>query len=301
VLLCYELIASAPLRHAAEAIPGTTHSVLATYHVSITTLDRTTSNNVAAMSVIGPGESNSTVATPIPTQTTSSSPTPTQTGSNPTPTPTQTSSNPTPMPCTPPLAQITSPGNNSTYYTYQSIPFMATYSGGCGPISSSDTIWQAFNIHTGAETSMGRGDSVAYSLPAASYEIHFTVTDPTTENQDSPYVDITVLPPPAPDLAITNGNQNYVQACADYPPPYPIVLENEGNVSVQWQFEPAGSNWATANPAANTLLPGDTETVSITPSPAIIEGDVYSATLALSFPQGGSEAPITLNYHFCPD
>ena len=127
----------------------------------------------------------------------------------------------------------------------------------------------------------------------------------------------TVSPTPTPlspwaDLRITS-NQDMQVLCGTAPQPYTITLLNEGNVPVTWtglfnfgalgptgfsRLTPlSGVQWATSNPASDTVAPGETGSLEVTPTSAIAcPGGTARGSLTLTFPAGGAQPDIQLTY-----
>jgi hypothetical protein len=183
--LCYVRLSG---RFIFSNAPGT----LATYTTGMLVFDGVTGNLLVYGGLPTPAAPGAT-PTPgsIPTSSPGRAPTPTPTshvGKAPTPTPTATH-------CPTLQAQITSPADGATYYTNQNpITFSGTVTGACGPLTTSDMGWQAYNTTTGYVL-MGYGATISYSLPAATYTIYFQVTDPNGGvHFASTHVSITVYP-----------------------------------------------------------------------------------------------------------
>jgi hypothetical protein len=116
-------------------------------------------------------------------------------------------------------------------------------------------------------------------------------------------------PPPNASLRVTQ-NQNFSDVCTAVPPEgylypdsYTVTLDNTGsNVAVTWQFQPSGTDaygnvWASASPSSGTVSAGQVATFSVNPDQGVCYGaNSYNgtATLALSFPQGGWQPNIAL-------
>ena len=99
---------------------------------------------------------------------------------------------PTATPCPTLQTQITSPADNSTYYSNQAVPFDGAVTGACGAIPDSDMTWTATETGTGATTQLGNGAKVSATLSVGTYTIIFSVMDPTSGQSTSSYITLNI-------------------------------------------------------------------------------------------------------------
>ncbi|HEX9414913.1 MAG TPA: hypothetical protein VF916_15520 [Ktedonobacterales bacterium] len=305
------------LARAQPVAGGRTYAVLllatdATYHVHVTSTGRTRRTTTLAMQIAG----GTLPAAPSPTPTRTPRPTPratatrTSTPRSPAPTPT-----PTPRPITPHAAlQVT---QNQTYsesctsapasaYTVtldnrgSNVPIDWQFSAAGGWASASPS---TARIGAGQTATVRVSPSVCpIGADSTTYQATLHLGFPQGGSQpDIALSDTIAGPAPYPALVVTQ-NQSAYASC--YPPAsYTITVNNlGGNVPVTWQFVPVeysggGVPWAKAAPPSGTLAAGQGDTnITVYPQSWIGWNGMYNATLQLSFPAGGFQAPISLTY-----
>jgi hypothetical protein len=101
------------------------------------------------------------------------------------------------------------------------------------------------------------------------------------------------IQPPASTVALAADPANANQTCDGAIAPYKVLLDTRGsNVPVTWTFStgdtaPGGRRWATAAPAGDTIQPGATETITITPDHSICSlGGTKTTYHAILAPSG---------------